>query len=252
MTAEAAAHVHAEVPSVSERLPSLPPELDPVFERALAKDPAARYPTGAEFVADLRQALHEAAGMTRQLEAVPPPAPPPPPAYGPEQRRRFPIVPVLLGLALLGLGILGAALLTRGGDAKPAAQTFIRTVVKTTPGKTVTQHLTVTSPTAPSTAAATPPAAGTDLAQGRRDSDAAFNLIRAGDYGGALPLAQKALAELKGTGDIYEAYANYNVGTSLIHLGRCSEGLPYLDASEAIQGSRKEIRNDRKLCKNSD
>ncbi|MEP6976781.1 MAG: serine/threonine-protein kinase [Thermoleophilia bacterium] len=245
MTAEAAAHVHADVPSVSERLPSLPPELDPIFRRALAKDPAARYPTCAEFVADLRQALHEAAGMTRQLEAAPAAAAAPPPrAYAPTRPRRFPVVPVLLALALLGVGILGAALLTRGGGPKPAAQTFIRTIVKTTPGQTVTQKTTVTTAPAPA-----PASGGADLAQGRRDSDAAFNMIRAGDYSSALPLAQKALAELKGTGDIYEAYANYNVGTSLVHLGRCSEGLPYLDASEQIQGSRKEIRNDRKLCR---
>lgn len=244
MTAEADAHVHADVPSVSERLPSLPPELDPIFRRALAKDPAARYPTCAEFVADLRQALHEAAGMTRQLEAAPAAAAPPPRAYAPTRPRRFPVVPVLLALALLGVGILGAALLTRGGGPKPAAQTFIRTIVKTTPGQTVTQKTTVTTAPAPA-----PASGGADLAQGRRDSDAAFNMIRAGDYSSALPLAQKALAELKGTGDIYEAYANYNVGTSLVHLGRCSEGLPYLDASEQIQGSRKEIRNDRKLCR---
>ena len=248
MTAEAAAHVHADVPSVADRLSSLPRELDPVFQRALAKDPGARYPTCADFVADLRQALHEAAGMTQEFKPIPLAPPPPPQAYGPARGRRFPIVPVLLGLAVLGVGILAAALLTRGGDTKPTAQTFVRTVVKTTPGKTITQHLTVTSPTAPSTSAA-PPSGGTDLTQGRRDSDAAFNLIRGGDYAGALPLAQKALAELKGTGDIYEAYANYNVGTSLIHLGRCSEGLPYLDASEAIQGHRGEIQRDRKLCK---
>ena len=246
LTAEAMAHVQADVPSVSDRLSSLPRELDPVFQRALAKEPALRYPTCADFVADLRQALHEAAGMTRQLEPVPP-AQPPPPMHSPSRRSRLPLVPTLLGLALLGLAILAATLLLRGGGETPAAQTFVRTVVKTTPGKTVTQQLTVTTPTAPTTSP-TPASSGTDLAQGRRDSDAAFNLIRNGDYAGALPLAQKALAELKGTGDIYEAYANYNVGTSLIHLGRCSEGLPYLDASEQIQGARKEIRNDRKLC----
>jgi len=247
MTAEAAAHVHADVPSVSERLPSLPPELDPIFDRALAKEPAARYPTCAELVADLRQALHEAAGMTRQLDPVPP-APPSTRAHSPARRSHLPLVPALLGLALLGVGILAATLLLGGGDEKPAAQTFVRTVVKTTPGKTITQKLTVTTPTAPTTSA-TPASSGTDLAQGRRDSDAAFNLIRAGDYAAALPLAQKALAELKGTGDIYEGYASYNVGTSLIHLGRCSEGLPYLDESERIQGARREIKSDRKLCK---
>ncbi|MDQ5820733.1 MAG: serine/threonine protein kinase [Actinomycetota bacterium] len=254
MTAEAAAHVHAEIPSVCDRLSSLPCELDPVFQRALAKEAGARYPTCAEFVADLRQALHEAAGMTRQLEPVPPAPPPAPPIFTPARGRRFPLVPALLGIALIGAGILAAALLTRGGDAKPAVQTFVRTVVKTTPGRTITQKTTVTQPVtaAPPPTSSPPASAGTNVSQGRRDSDAAFDLIRAGDYTGALPLAQRALAQLRGTGDIYEAYANYNVGTSLVHLGRCSEGLPYLDASERIQGPRREFDRDRALCEDRD
>src|SRR5918912_1339379 len=78
VTAEAAAHVNNPVPSVCDRLESLPCELDPVFRRALAKDPAARYPSCSEFVADLRAALHEAAGPTRMV--MPAPAPPEPAA----------------------------------------------------------------------------------------------------------------------------------------------------------------------------
>jgi serine/threonine-protein kinase len=278
MTAEAAAHVHATVPSVCDRLSSLPCELDPVFHRALAKEPEARYPTCQDFVEELRQALHEAAGMTQQLAPVPAAAPPapeperfeaappaPPPAYRPARRGNagFPLVPALAGLALIGAGILAAVLLTRSGDEKPVAtpaKTFVRTIVKTAPGRTVQQKVTVTAPAAAApqprvtteelSTAAPPPAAagGTSVSQGRRDTDSSTYLIRAGNYTSALPVAQRALAELKGTGDIYEAYANYNVGTSLIHLGRCSEGLPYLDASEAIQGSRSEIRRDRARC----
>src|SRR5919199_3897684 len=76
VTAEAAAHVNNPVPSVCDRLDSLPCELDPVFHRALAKDPAARYPSCSEFVADLRQALHEAAGQTQIVAPPPPPRPP--------------------------------------------------------------------------------------------------------------------------------------------------------------------------------
>ena len=49
--------------------------------------------------------------------------------------------------------------------------------------------------------------------------------MRPGDYAGALPLAQQALARLQGTGETYEGYANYNVGKSLAELGRCSEAL---------------------------
>src|SRR5205823_392679 len=78
-TAEASAHAHAEIPSVSGRRGDLPRELDPVFERALAKDPSRRFETAAGFVAALRQALEDAAGATRVIEraaAAPPTAPP--------------------------------------------------------------------------------------------------------------------------------------------------------------------------------
>ena len=71
-TAEAAAHVNAPVPSVCDRLETLPCELDPVLDRALAKDPRERYSTCAEFVAALREAVSEAAGKTSELAAVAP------------------------------------------------------------------------------------------------------------------------------------------------------------------------------------
>ena len=49
------------------RATDLPRELDPVFERALAKDPADRYATAGEFVAALRTAFSDAAGSTSEL-----------------------------------------------------------------------------------------------------------------------------------------------------------------------------------------
>ena len=71
-TAEAAAHVNAPIPAVSAA-GDLPRELDPVFERALAKDPMQRYGTAGEFVAALRSAFSDAAGSTSELAAVAPP-----------------------------------------------------------------------------------------------------------------------------------------------------------------------------------
>src|SRR5439155_19179777 len=104
-TAEASAHVNADVPSVCDRS-ALPCELDPVFAKALAKDPADRYGSCAEFVAAMRAALAEAAGQTGRLPVVAPAAataatrpmrrgddawadPPPPPArpWAPPRRR---------------------------------------------------------------------------------------------------------------------------------------------------------------------
>ena len=59
-TAEAAAHVNAEVPPVS-------PRLDPIFQRALAKDPRDRYETASELVAALREAVEGGSATTRVL-----------------------------------------------------------------------------------------------------------------------------------------------------------------------------------------
>jgi hypothetical protein len=53
---------------------------------------------------------------------------------------------------------------------------------------------------------------------------------------------------LKGTGQLYEAYAEYDLGAALAGLGRCDEAVPHLRRSEAIQGSRKEIRRVLKSC----
>ena len=68
-TAEAAAHVNAPVPAISSAA-NLPRELDRIFERALAKDPAQRYGTSGEFVAALRSAFSAAAGATSELTAA--------------------------------------------------------------------------------------------------------------------------------------------------------------------------------------
>ncbi|MDP9491172.1 MAG: serine/threonine-protein kinase [Actinomycetota bacterium] len=244
-TAEAAAHVHAPIPSLSDRS-DLPHELDPVLQRALAKDPAERYPSSVDFVAALRDALSTAAGTTRQLvaveeEYVPPPAPPP--ARG--QGRLVWVGALLAGLLALGAGLGAAAVL--GGDDKPQA----RTVVKTEQGQVTTVRETVTTepepeppPPPPSSAPSTTPSSqsGTEL------TDEATALLAQGRWAEAEAVARQAVAKLNGTGELYEAYANYNLGRALVEQGRCDEALPYLDKSEQIQGSRSQIREARARC----
>jgi pSer/pThr/pTyr-binding forkhead associated (FHA) protein len=59
---EALAHLNAPVPSAVELCPGLPPEFDEVVARAMAKDPAERYPSAG----DLAQATLVAAGGLRR------------------------------------------------------------------------------------------------------------------------------------------------------------------------------------------
>ena len=80
-------------------------------------------------------------------------------------------------------------------------------------------------------------------------TDQATPLLQEGDYAGAERLARQAVAALQGTGEAYEAYAEYDLGAALVGLGRCDEALPHLDRSEALQGKRKEINRARRACR---
>jgi eukaryotic-like serine/threonine-protein kinase len=244
-TAEASAHVHAPVPSITGVRRDLPRELDAVFARALAKDPAARFPTCAEFVAALRESLYDAAGTTSVLAAAPP---------TPTPARRSSLRPAVLALIAAGLlvgGVAIAAALTSGGGDEPTPAPKARTVVRTvtTAGEPVTVTQRVTTAAAPSSSGPSPGSGGGgSLAEGRRLNDQAFALMSRGDFAGALPLAQQALERLRGSGDPYEAFAEYNLGRSLIELGRCGQGLPHIDRSEQLQGHRSEFDDARAKC----
>jgi hypothetical protein len=111
--------------------------------------------------------------------------------------------------------------------------------VKTIQGHatTVTQEVTTTaaSPPPPSP----PPAAGSQ--SGSALNDAGFTKMKAGDYQGALPLLQQAVSKLQGTGSITEAYADYNLASTLLHLNQCNGVKDLLKSSERIQGHRSDI-----------
>jgi serine/threonine protein kinase len=231
--AEAAAHVNEPVPSIHERNPSLPPALDRTFRRALAKDSGDRFASGTELVEALRRALAEPAQPTLQ----------PTRRTRVTRRDRHPwrvpaIVGVLALLAIVG-ALLAAALV--GGDGDGSSGTVVTTEA------TVTETAEPPPPPPPPPPPTTNPPPPSNES-GRALTDRSTGLMRQGRFDQALPVAQQALQKLKGSGELYEAYANYNVGRSLIELGRCDEGLPYIDASQAIQGSRREFREARAKC----
>jgi serine/threonine-protein kinase len=241
-TAEAAAHVNAPVPSVSARA-DLPRELDRCFDRALAKDPEARFGTCADFVAALRAGVADAAGETGPIATVPATAATrtiPSPARS--SAAAWPLLLALLAAGAVAGGLL-AYFLTRGDDS-PAAPTTIVTHVQTvtTQGRvtTVERPTTVTTspPTTTTSAASPPPTAGQS---GVGLNNAGFAKMQDGDYAGALPLLEQAVGKLDGTGRLDEAFAKYNLAYTRYQLGNCDGVLDLLDQAEAIEGQKSAI-----------
>ena len=77
-------HVYATPPPLRDLRPDLPPAFEAVTARAMAKDPAARYQTAAEFSEDLRSAqAGQAVAMPRPAEPVAPVTAPGPTAQQP-------------------------------------------------------------------------------------------------------------------------------------------------------------------------
>ena len=230
LPAEASAHLHSPVPSVVEACPDLPVELDPVFRQGLAKDPAERFGTCAEFVACLRDALSEAAGGTRAHA----PASVLTPVTRGRRRSPWPAIIGALVLAAAGAAVAVTLAVSGGGD-----QPRVATV--TLGGTTV--HETVT--TTPFGATTVPTPSVPSGAGGHSLNDQGYRLMQAGNYAAALPLLQQAVLKLRGTGpsDPYEGYSNYNLGYTLWKLGSCAEAVPYAERAKELEPSRHEPKD---------
>ncbi|HEY2371990.1 MAG TPA: protein kinase [Gaiellaceae bacterium] len=230
---EAAAHVRGDVPSVQSFDRRLPHELDAVFGRALSKEPTWRFGTGAEFVAALRAAFDHAAGATAIVGA---------PLRLPRHRGPSPKLLVLAAVLILAgiAGAVAAALVSNDhkSNALPPARpsVSVRTVTETTPASTV-----VTTAQAPTAPQSTDPTAL---------NDQAYELMQQHNYAAALPLLQQAVQELQGQSSTVAGYANYNLGITLIALGRCDSAMQYLDAAQHIEPGRHEVHDAKKVAHN--
>ena len=232
-TAEAVAHVNAPVPSLCDRRRELPCELDPVFERALAKDPADRYPSCAAFVEAIRRTFAETSDRTVAFQPAAPVAPPPAhtgdlsPAALPHRRRpRWPWLLVPLAAA----GVVAAILLTRGTSTPaPAHRTGTKTRAAA-PARTGTRPATTSHA-----------GTGSGSASGAALNNQGYALMQRGDYRDALPLLERAQALLQGTNSLDEAYTDYNLAYTRLQLGGCDGVVSLLHRSQSLQRYRPEI-----------
>src|SRR5438046_813421 len=87
------------------------------------------------------------------------------------------------------------------------------------------------------------PATASSSLSGSALNDAGYSKMQAGDYTGALPLLQHAVAKLSGVGYPYEAYANYNLGYTLLQLGRCAQAVPYLQQAAKLEPQRHDPKD---------
>jgi eukaryotic-like serine/threonine-protein kinase len=228
-TAEATAHAYEPVPSAAHRNPGLREAVDSVFATALAKDPAARFPSCLAFVSALRSACSSHAGTITHRLATP--ALDPPTRIIHPRRRLRPAVVAGAALVLLSAAGLAGALLTAGSSPHPQA-------ASTT---TLTRTTTVIAP--PTTSTAPPPPASSAASAGASDLNTrGYRLMLAGNYAAALHLLQQAVAGLADPTNPVTAYANFNLGQTLVQLGQCSSAVPYLQRAAQLEPARQEAR----------
>jgi serine/threonine-protein kinase len=133
-------HVHTPPPSLHPARPELPPAVEAVVLRALAKDPAERFHSAGELARALerawlespaiaagRAAIHSQPTQIWEGAAAAPPArpgapgkPTPPIVAAPPRSGTRPLLLLVLGLLLVLLLLGGAVLALRGGASEPA------------------------------------------------------------------------------------------------------------------------------------
>jgi eukaryotic-like serine/threonine-protein kinase len=266
--AQARAHVEESVPSASAAGTGLPSRVDRVLAEGMAKDPAQRPATAADFMDALEVALDGepvAAGPPTAVTAPVAAATPRPPtrsfqAAPTRAKRRWP------GLAALGAlaAVAGAAIAIAagtGGNGGGATTAKHTTSASQSASKSKSQAKTQTTQSQATTQApaqttqpaqTTPPAQSTQTpppAQAKSDdavalNDQGFALIGQGKPTDAVAPLQRSVEAFRAQGrkgDIGYAYALYNLGNALRLSGRPAEAIPFLQERLQISNYKRGI-----------
>jgi serine/threonine-protein kinase len=261
--AQARAHVEDTPPQPSQRNPDLPPGVDAVLAKAMAKEPGERWQSAREFVDELGRALTPSAPK-RAAAAVPPPtrstqvAPPTPPpplpprrtAERPRDPRRSGAAPLFAILAgLVVLGVLAFLLFSGGdGDNSGGQQPTPTPRADSKPDKTATPEETA-APEATAEPTEAPASGQADLGRAKDLQIAGFNANNAGDYEKGLALSQQALDACGSThAESPCGYALYEKGRALNGLGRHDEAIQVLQQRLDEYGPNKDVEKELKAA----
>ena len=251
VAAQARQHVEQQPPSASARNAALPPALDAVLMRGMAKRPEDRWRTASEFADAVERAVSKRSARGSE------PGPPVPwtsvAKSSPIRRPRR----VLATAALLAavLAVIIVAMATQGSAPKPASKAASEThrpavhhARKTRKASKATSSRTPSSTTpsaaapvgAPTTPTASPPSQPVtnlpaaaapvvgDAGQGPTALEAeGHRLMLAGNYQAAIAALRRALATADPSSLIY-AYALYDLGRSLRLSGDPQAAIPIL------------------------
>jgi tRNA A-37 threonylcarbamoyl transferase component Bud32 len=247
--AQARAHVEDPPPHASELNPALPPAVDAVLERGLAKDPADRWTSSDEFLKALEGALMETPEPTphtettrlagrRTARTAPPVAAAATDEHfegAPARRGRGSGALLALLAGLVALAVLVVILLSSGGSDPTAGRgtptpQAAKKKATATPTAAATQTATAAAPAQTATPSATTAPSGTpNLTKARQLQIAGFNARNGGDYAKDLQLAQQAIDACAGSRAMDPCgYAMFEKGVSLSKLGRYDEAVTVL------------------------
>jgi len=264
--AQARQHVEEEPPAASVRNRALPPAIDAVLARGIAKRPEDRWPTAQDFAQALDAALTEAttrshprlvaAAAARPVRPSHPTAArraaqrtashPPDPVRRPRRRRaRIPALAALIAGAAAAVaiaGTLGHSGASAGSSSTPQRQASAASHKRPTSRKPAAKPKTAPQTVTGTAAAATttPPTADTLEARGHQ-------LMADGDYAAAIPVLRQAVQAASPTSLTY-AYALYDLGRSLRLAGDPRDAVTVLYQRLKIPNQTQTVREQLQLA----
>jgi eukaryotic-like serine/threonine-protein kinase len=259
--AQARQHIEEEPPLASSVMPSLPPALDAVLARGLAKRPEDRWPSCGAF-ADAVEAAVRPRPVRRRADPAAPVRTSVVPSTGSRRPRGLALAALAAGALVTGAAV-GASHDDRATHTSTAGIHSTRHA--STPATTKPKHHAHrhAAPPPTHTAAATT----TSLATGSNAADTSSTpntsapsggspdalearghaLMEAGQYAQAIPILRQAVAAAPHSSLTY-AYALYDLGRSLRLAGEPAAAIPILQARLQIPNQTDVVRHELTLA----